>query len=174
MSIPLKALLGATLALGLGCADASNPTATAAPSALAATEASTPRLLACPSPQTVTASGVVGALGGVLQAGGVRVSIPLGALLSATTLTVTVPQSPYMEIDVSVPGVEHFVFQQPITVSVDYGRCDPAAASAAPLNVWYIDSPTKQPIEAMPTVDSKLTHTVTFTTPHLSGYALAN
>lgn len=174
MSIPLKPILGAALALALGCVDAGSPTATHAPIAPAATEASAANLLSCPSSKTVTASGVIGALGGVLQAGGVRVSIPLGALLSATTISVTVPQSPYMEIDVSVPGVEHFVFQQPITVSVDYGRCDPSVTSGTSLTVWYIDSATKQPIEAMPTVDDKLTHTVTFTTPHLSGYALAN
>ncbi|MHB0947512.1 MAG: hypothetical protein ACYC3Q_04765 [Gemmatimonadaceae bacterium] len=174
MSIPLKPILGAAVALALGCVDAASPTATHAPIAPAATEASAANLLSCPSSKTVTASGVIGALGGVLQAGGVRVSIPLGALLSATTISVTVPQSPYMEIDVSVPGVEHFVFQQPITVSVDYGRCDPSVTSGTSLTVWYIDSATKQPIEAMPTVDDKLTHTVTFTTPHLSGYALAN
>lgn len=174
MSIPLKPILGAALALALGCVDAGGPTATHAPIAPAASEASAATLVSCPSSQAVTASGVVGVLGGVLQAGAVRVNIPLGALLTATTLTVTVPPSPYMEIDVSVPGVEHFIFQQPITVSVDYGRCDPAVTSGTSLTAWYIDTATKQPIEAMPTVDDKLTHTVTFTTPHLSGYALAN
>ena len=174
MSIPLKPILGAALALALGCVDAGAPTATHAPLAQASTEATTASLISCPSDRTVSTSGVLGPLGGVLQAGGVTVTVPVGALLSPTTINVTVPASPYMEVDVSVPGVEHFLFQQPITVSVDYGRCDPSVTSGTLLNVWYIDSGTKAPLELMPTVDNKLLHTATFVTPHLSGYALAN
>lgn len=174
MSIPLKPILGVALALALGCVDAGAPTAAHAPLAQAATEASSASLISCASDRTVSTSGVLGILGGVLSAGGVTVSVPVGALLSPTTINVTVPASPYMEVDVSVPGVEHFLFQLPITVSVDYGRCDPTVTSGTSLNVWYIDSATKQPLELMPTVDNKLLHTVTYTTPHLSGYALAN
>ena len=33
---------------------------------------------------------------------------------------------------------------------------------------------TKELLELMPSIDNKLTRTVTFTTGHLSGYALAN
>ncbi|HEY0995231.1 MAG TPA: hypothetical protein VGD77_04530 [Gemmatimonadaceae bacterium] len=174
MSIPLKPVLGAALALAMGCVDAGVPTATHAPIAAASVEASTANLIVCPSDRTVSTSGVLGLLGGELSAGGVTVSVPVGAMLSPTTIDVTVPASPYMEVDVSVPGVEHFYFQQPITVTVDYGRCDPTVTSGTSLNVWYIDSGSKQPLELMPTVDNKLAHTVTFTTPHLSGYALAN
>lgn len=174
MSIPLKPIVGIALALALGCVDAGAPTATHAPLAQASVDASTASLLACPSDRTVSTSGVLGLLGGVLSVGGVTVNVPVGALLANTTINVTVPASPYMEVDVSVPGVEHFLFQQPITVTVDYGRCDPAATAGTSLNVWYIDSGTKQPLELMPTLDNKLLHTVTFTTPHLSGYALAN
>jgi hypothetical protein len=174
LSIPLKPVLAAALGLALGCVDAGAPTATHAPIAAASSDASAATLISCPSDRSVSTSGVLGLLGGVLSAGGVTVSVPVGALLAPTTIDVTVPASPYMEVDVSVPGVEHFLFQQPITVSVDYGRCDPAVTSGTLLNAWYIDSGSKQPLELMPTVDNKLTHTVTFTTPHLSGYALAN
>jgi hypothetical protein len=40
--------------------------------------------------------------------------------------------------------------------------------------VWYIDSDTKAMLEPMGGVDNKLLKTITFTTGHLSGYAVAN
>src|SRR3954470_2277874 len=77
-----------------------------------------PRLIYCPSSETYTATETVGALGGVVSVAGTTVAIPAGALLGPTAVTVTVPASPYMEIDVSVAGVNHFLFEQPITMTI--------------------------------------------------------
>ena len=172
MTITRKLLLGVSL-IGLACGDPAAPRGSR-PAPLRAELLATPTLLECPSTTGVSGGGLVGVLGGTLAVGPVQVVIPAGALLSTQSISVTVPPSTYMEIDVSVAGTEHFVFEQPITVKVDYGRCSDPGSGTSLLDVWYIDAGTKQPLERMPTVDDKLTRTVTFTTGHLSGYALAN
>jgi hypothetical protein len=131
-------------------------------------------LVECPTSEVTSSTAVVTALGGVVSAGGTSVSIPAGALLAPTTVTVTIPASNLMEIDVSVEGVEHFTFELPVTVTLSYARCTRSDIDHAPLTVWYIDAVTKAPLEPMGGVDDKLTRTVTFTTGHLSGYALAD
>jgi hypothetical protein len=60
-----------------------------------------------------------------------------------------------------------------VSVAIDYSRCSAAEANKAPLSVWHIDSQTGQLLEPMGGVDDKSTHSITFTTGHLSGYAVA-
>jgi hypothetical protein len=105
--------------------------------------------------------------------GGTSIQIPAGALLTATTLTLTVPASQYMEIEVKANDLTSFLFQQPVSITIDYSRCGAAEASKTPLSVWHIDAQSKQLLENMGGVDNKTTHTITFTTGHLSGYAVA-
>jgi hypothetical protein len=160
---------------GAGCNAAS--ITDAAPTASAAATGSLlagGNLIECPTSVTSTATALVTPLGGIVSVGGTSISVPVGAVLLPTTIQVTVPASNYMEVDISVPGVEHFVFQQPVSVTVSYARCTRADIDKSPLTAWYIDGTTKALLEAMGGVDDKVARTVTFTTPHLSGYALAN
>lgn len=131
-------------------------------------------LVECPVSTSSSVTDVITPLGGIVSVGGTSISVPAGAVLVPTTITVTVPASTYMEIDISVEGVEHFIFEQPVTVTLDYSRCSRGDLDKAPLNVWYIDSATKSLLELMPGVDDKVNRSVTFITGHLSGYALAN
>lgn len=132
-------------------------------------------LLVCPTSSTTSASALVTPLaGGVISAGGISVAVPAGAVLSATTITLTVPASQYMEIDVSAAGVDHFLFELPVTVTMSYARCSRSNIDRSALTAWYIDRDSKALLEEMPSIDDKLLRTVTFTTGHLSGYALAN
>jgi hypothetical protein len=133
-----------------------------------------PHLVQCPTSTAASTQATIGPLGGLLSLGGTSVSIPLGALLEPVTISLTIPASQYMEIDVSVAGTDHFVFEQPIVVTLDYSRCSRSNIDLAPLTVWHIDEDSKALLEAMPTVDNKLTRQAIFTTGHLSGYALAN
>lgn len=133
----------------------------------------TPTLLQCPSTQTSTTSGLLTTLGGTLSLGGTSIRIPAGALTTATTITLTVPASQYMEIAVTANDLTSFVFQQSVSITIDYSRCSAAEASKSPLSVWHIDPVTKQLLENMGGVDDKTTHQITFTTGHLSGYAVA-
>lgn len=165
----------ATLAVVAACSAASiTGDDRSSSSANASLLAKAPALVQCPTNETASATGVVGPLGGLVQVGETSIQIPAGALLSEATVTVTVPQSNYMEVDISVAGVEHFVFEQPVVVTLSYARCARSNIEAAPLSAWYIDSETKGLLEQMPSVDNKLTRSITFTTGHLSGYAVAN
>jgi len=87
-------------------------------------------------------------------------------------LLTTVTRSP--EIDVTTDASEHYVFSQPVLVTLDYGRCDRSDLLRVPLSAWNIDPQTKALLEPMTSVDDKLTQTVTFTTLHFSGYAVAD
>lgn len=133
-----------------------------------------PRPLYCPTSTTQSTTTVLDALGGLLSVAGTSVLVPAGALLGPTEITLTVPASNYMEIDVKVTGTEHFLFELPITVTVSYARCGSLVARLLPLDAWYWDPATREFLELMPSIDNKLTRTVTFTTPHLSGYIIAN
>jgi hypothetical protein len=88
-------------------------------------------------------------------------------------VTLTVPPSKYVEIEVRVNGLPHFQFAQPVTVVLDYSRCTRSDIDRAPLSVWNIDPLTKALLEDMGGVDDKSARTVTFTTDHFSGYAIA-
>ena len=124
--------------------------------------------------ETTSSSGLVGLLGGTVQLGETGISIPSGALAAPTLIQVTVPSSRYMEIDVSAVGFTSFLFQQPVTITIDYSRCNRSDIDAQALHVWHIDPVTKALLEDMGGTDDKVAHLITFTTGHLSGYAVAN
>lgn len=128
-------------------------------------------LAVCPSDQTQSTSSILDALGGTVSIGGTSVVVPVGALLSATSIELSIPASQYMEIGVTANG-GHFLFQTPITITIDYSRCS-SDIQQKTLSVWNIDPDTKQLLQNMGGVDNKLTHQITFTTPHISGYAIA-
>ena len=133
-----------------------------------------PKPISCPTQDSYSSTAEVGVLGGILSAGGMTVSIPAGALLGTQTVTLSVPASNNVEIDVSVAGAEHFVFEQPIVVTISYARCNATSLNLTPITAWYFNTETGELIEPMISVDNKLLRTVTFTTGHLSGYILAN
>jgi len=141
---------------------------------LAAVDTSRTALVPCPSsgPQSTTSR--IGFAGGVLAVGNTTVVIPLGAVLFPEDFTLTVPASPFAEIRVRTGSAEHYVFQSPVTMSIDYSRCASPVLDRRALTVWNIDPDTKALLAPMPSIDEKLTHTVVFTTIHLSGYAVAD
>ena len=166
-SLFIVSRIGAVAALSFSVATCGGDSSTAILSP------SSPTLLQCPATQTQTTSALLTTLGGVVSLGGTSVKIPAGALLAATTIALTVPSSQYMEIAVQANDLTSFLFQQPVSITIDYSRCPAAEANKSPLSVWHIDSQTKQTLENMGGVDDKTTHTITFTTGHLSGYAVA-
>jgi len=157
---------------GSSCGD-SRATAPGASTSLRS-DGSAPSLVECPTNETTTTSAVVGLLGGAIQLGGTSITIPSGALTLPTTLQVTIPASRYMEIDVSAVGFTSFLFQQPVSVTIDYSRCTRSDLDQQTLHVWHIDPITKQLLEDMGGTDDKASRRITFTTGHLSGYAVAN
>lgn len=168
---PKFGLLVATLALVSACHE---PVAPTKQTAIFASSSASSTLVECPTDQTTSSSALVTPLGGTVSAGGASISIPAGAVLVPTTITVTVPASQYMEIDITAAGSEHFTFQSPVTVSVSYARCTRSDIDKSPLSIWYIDSGTKALLENMGGSDDKVARRITFITDHLSGYAVAN
>jgi len=174
-----KVLLAATAVFALSCDSASVSGVSSVPADLArsgggAQSLFDPKPLVCPTSTSATTTAEVGPLGGLVSAGGTSVSIPAGALLETVTLSVTVPASNFVEIDVSVAGAESFIFELPVVVTVSYDRCSRNNINFSPISAWHFDQGTGELLEQMPSVDNKLTSTVTFTTGHLSGYILAN
>ena len=131
-------------------------------------------LISCPTTSTQSVTQRIGISGGVLAIGNTSVVIPLGAVLFPQDFTLTIPQSPYAEIRVRAGSAEHYLFQQPVLMSIDYSRCATPALDHEALSVWNIDPDSKALLEQMVGVDVKLTHTITFTTIHLSGHAVAD
>jgi hypothetical protein len=160
---------------GASCTDR-NPFASledfSAPEASLGGEITGPSLLVCPTSQTLSASGVIGVLGGVLEVGGHRVVMPAQAVLRPTRFTLTVPASDYMEISVVADGFPGYTFLQPVVVSISYDRCDRADLNGRELRTFYIDSRSKSVLEDMGGVDDKVARRVTFATAHFSGYAV--
>jgi hypothetical protein len=131
-------------------------------------------LIQCPTSTALTATGIIGPGGGVLAAGYTLVIIPSNAVLTPTSFTLTVPASKYVEIEVHAAGTDHFVFATPVTVVIAYGRCNRADIEGSRLSAWNIDPVTKALLEQMLSFDDKLTQTITFSTIHFSGYAVAD
>jgi hypothetical protein len=131
------------------------------------------QLVSCPSNETRTVQALISPLGGTLSLAGTTIGIPAGALSVPTLITLTIPASPYMEIEVRANDLVSFLFNKPIGVRIDYSRCTDPDLSWGKLSVWQIDPQTKALIEHMGGVDSKGTRTISFTTGHLSNYAIA-
>lgn len=132
-------------------------------------------LVECPTNQTQSTVQLVGVDGGIVSLGGTQIIIPKDALplLGLNLISLRIPASQYVEIDVRVNGLVHYVFRQPVRVAIDYGRCTRSDIERSPLTAWYIDPVTKGFLADMGGVDDKVARTVTFTTDHFSGYAIA-
>jgi hypothetical protein len=161
----------AALLLELSCGE---QRATAPGSSSSRSESAVPSLVECPSNETATASAVIGLLGGTVQVGATSISIPSGAVTAPTLIQVTVPASRFMEIDVTAVGFASFLFQQPVTITIDYSRCNRSDLDQETLQVWHIDPVTKQLLDNMGGSDDKAARRIVISSGHLSGYAVAN
>src|ERR671923_772198 len=131
------------------------------------------RLIECPATQAFASSVVIGLLGGIVSAAGSSIIIPPAALLSATLITLTVPASTYMEVDITANSLASFLFRANVVITIDYSRCDPSVTQGKTLTVWQINPQTKTLIQNMNAVNDPAQRRMTFTTNHLSGYAIA-
>jgi hypothetical protein len=154
----------------------SGPTATSAAltSAPLPSSVAVATLIECPTSLTTSSGGLVGLLGGTLNAAGIKIKFPFGAVGLLTQFELVVPASQYMEISVSAVGLGHYLFGAPVTLTIDYSRCPDSVLERGPLSVYYIDENTKALLQNMGGVDDRANRKITFTTDHLSGYAIAN
>jgi hypothetical protein len=174
ISLALAASLALAGAASCTADRASSPLPTERSSLLGLTGGASSALITCPAGEAQSVTGTIGPLGGLLAVGNTRIVVPANAVLAPTTFTLTVPSSRYVEFEVTAAGSEHFLFELPVTVTIDYSRCGRSNVDLRPLTVWNIDPRTKALLEPMPSVDDKLTKSVLFTTLHFSGYAVAD
>ena len=132
-----------------------------------------PRLIQCPTTQASASSQFITVLGGIVTAAGTSISLPAGSLLTTTLITVTVPASTYMEVDIKANDLVSFLFQSRVTVTIDYSRCPTSVTAGKTLTAWQINPQTKALLVDMGGVNDAALRRITFTTDHLSGYAIA-
>jgi hypothetical protein len=94
-------------------------------------------------------------------------------VIASTLLRVTVPASTYMEVDVTANDLLSFLFVKPVTITIDYSRCPTSVTAGKALTVWHINTQTKALIANMNGVNDPARRKISFTTTHLSGYAIA-
>src|SRR5690348_17706291 len=122
---------GIALSTIIALSSCGEPRATAPQSTASASTSSSPTLVECPTNQTDMTTGLVGLLGGSLSVDGSSISIQAGALSAPQLFQMMVPASRFMEIDISAVGLQTFLFQDSVSVTLDYSRCsrslDPAS-----------------------------------------------
>ena len=129
-------------------------------------------LLQCPTATSKsTTKLVVPILGGLVSLDGTSIRLLSGALSAPTFITVALPASQYMETEITANNLLHIVFNRPATVTIDYSRCGDVQGD---ITVWHIDPVTKVFLEDMGGTDDRAARKITFTTGHLSSYAIAN
>ena len=167
----------ATAVLATGCSDA--PTAAPAAPAPEPTAPAPllwwggPTLVSCPVYTSQSTTGVIGPLGGLLSLGDFVVDFPAGAVTTPTLFQLTVPASRYMKVDVTAVGLDQFLFDAPISVTIDYSRCPADRTTGKDLEVWYVSPLLNIPLQNMGGVNDPAARRITFTTDHLSGYVIA-
>ena len=174
-SVPAM-MSGFALVIGLTLTACDEPTSAAASNIAGVTDKASPALINCPSKVTESATAIVSPLtGGTVSVGGSSVTLPAGLVSLPTPVTLTLPASSYVEMDVTLGAIEHLTFPLGLqaTMTIDYSRCSRSDIDRAPLAAYYIDSDTKALLENMHGTDDKTARTVTFTTGHLSSYAVA-
>ena len=162
---------GLTIGLLGACGEAGEGPLAPEDAALASSGAA---LVECPVSESRSATATLDVLGGTVSLDGHSISLPAGAVLLPTQITLTVPASNYMEIDIRANDLESFEFEEPVSVVLSYQRCTRANLDKEALRVWHIDTATKALLEDMGGVDDKAARAVTFESGHLSGFAIAN
>lgn len=131
-------------------------------------------LLECPAGESRAAfDRILPFLGGMVAVGANRVVVPLTAILGVTDITIEVPETDWVMVDLTANGAEHYQFRTPVSVTIDYSRCSDEALAGGPLTVWNIDAEGNM-LQNMGGTDNRLFKRITFTTDHFSGYAIAN
>jgi hypothetical protein len=174
--LPAAAVLAAVLVAACGGDSLTDPSSPR-PSRrlLRGAELAAVTLVSCPASESeLDALGIVGVWGGEIEGDEITVQVPSAAVDEITGITVHMPASPYLEVNFNANGYEHYTFDVPITVSIDYSRCpDSAIQSHAALRVVYLDDATRQPIEDMGGIVDSVARTITFQTRHFSSYAVS-
>lgn len=168
----LAAALTVAALVGLVAACTETPSAPAAGAPRLSTS-SGPVLVECPANDSAVATATIGTVGGSVEVRGSRLDVPLGGVLGFHRFTAKLPVSNYMQLDLGADDSTHFVFQKPATITIDYSRCTRSNIEHEVLTVWQIDPVTRALLAPMGGTDDRANMRITFSTGHLSTYAVA-
>jgi len=133
-----------------------------------------PRLLVCQTAETRAARATIGPEGGTISTRGSAITMPPGAVPTPTEFEFVVPASPYMELEIHAVGMDSYIFDKPATITINYARCPgDAVPPDAKLKGVHIDDVSKQVLEVLGGVPDRVGQKISFSTGHLSGYAVA-
>ena len=130
--------------------------------------------ISCPTLETRSASAVIGPDGGTVELDGHSVTLPSGAVRQPTTITITAPASRYLEVDLRANDLDHFEFDQPVTVALSYEHCARVDLPVEGLSAWHVDESSGSFLERMPTEVDQEKRVFNFVTPHFSFYVIAD
>ena len=128
-----------------------------------------------PRASDATATRTIGPAGGTLDAGGVSLSIPAGALREDTEITMTVPAGRFLEVDFAPHGLQ---FDRPATLSFSLAGSAAAlnARSAGGLAGAYFDGDLATgSFRTLETLNVRVRGTVlSYEIEHFSGYCVVS
>ena len=124
-------------------------------------------LLTCPSQDQITASKVIGPLGGSLVIGDHELVVPAGALSQNVTISGTRVTGSVAEVDFQPHGLK---FAKPATLRLSYSVCKTSQKNVQ--SIVYVDD-AQQILESPQSTDDAKTDKVTAWINHFSGYAVA-
>jgi len=125
-------------------------------------------LVRCAPLPADSVSQLIGPLGGVLEIGPDRLSIPAGALDAPVEITAIAPSDTVNRVRLEPHGL---TFRKPVSLTMGYAHCE-ALASLVPKRVAYIDGALAI-LELLPSADNLPARAVTARLRHFSDYAIA-
>ena len=129
--------------------------------------------VACATSGRKRAHAIIGPAGGSIALGNTVLAVPAGAVAAPQRFDVHLPPSDHLAIEVTAKGFASFRFLTPVSVSVDYSRCGSADLAKRSVAMWHVDETTGALLERMHSVVDAERRTITFATPHLSVYVMA-
>jgi hypothetical protein len=143
---------------------------------LEGTELAQLHLLECAAPAAVgTVEADVGGDGAELALARRQLRVPPGAVGHQVRLSMSLPESRHVEVELHAAGHASYQFRRPVTVTIDYSRCTADEVPAPErLRVVHVDAMTKAPLEDMGGTVDPVARTITFETGHFSSYVVAD
>lgn len=164
-----RAALVVTAAVLLGCSESPlSPVPPPPQASLIGSILQATGLLGCTPMPTVTATQTVGPAGGVIKIGPHALSIPVGALTAAVTITATAPSDNVNRVRFQPEGL---AFQRSATLTMSYANCN-LFGTIFPKRIAYT-SDALAILSYVVSLDNLFGKYVTGRLNHFSNYAIA-
>lgn len=156
-----------------GCGEAPKEAAPLEPELMPVSSLSATAAPVCPVAEESSVRGQILPQGGIVSLHGHSIYFPPGAVREPVEVKLTVPASPYVEVDIQVNGQEHYRLARPVLATLSYERCDGEALQGR-LAVAHVDGRSRRLLQRMSSLHDEANRSVSFVTNHFSGYVIIN